>query len=640
MSTPTTPTTPTTPATVAPPPSAALVTAPGSTPTGSGRSGGFLDMIKGMFVDPAGNMKTSTILSTVLLGGIGAYMGSGSGIMGMLGFGAAGAIGGTLAAPLLKGVFDWVAQNLLGITPDPSIPRNNNIPQASPDAVTRTQQPILQVGAPTVNATLVTPNLDRFAEINRNNVNIFTRLEDTRRQIESMPTSDPQRATLTDRMLSNEGVLQQYVSNTEAWNAAGTQWNNGERKTIIEAFDRARGGLGFAPRAGGPDPIPEAPTGAINIPRPSGLLGEVGRRSWNANRPEGSKDWESMNPREQINTATTVVENEISRLRPGAPGGISLESIGNSSNGRGVNRTFSLGGSWTSYNPFLWAGRNLGGSELKVENGTYNLASNAADVQNDLNQLLSGADGVNLSPEVLRQARAKAQQGIAFCDQGPDSVYTWSTATPADIQKIRNNFERVVQYTEALEARSQIAPLQAQVNQAVGNYVNGPAAKFPEFVTQVQGFRDNVNQMNQQVASLNQQQVKIKSRGASTTPPDENKQYITVVDDRNNSTVTMVAEKVGGNWQITNTFQGDFDAAKASDAATRLPTPMPTPDIFTDNGVKTTTNLGNAVRQAVMPMQARLGIAAPTVAASTTVTTSVTAPLATPTVTTATPSLI
>src|SRR5688572_3536784 len=161
----------TAPATVAPAAGTPLATSPtGSAPPSSG--GGFLDTIKNMFVDSSGKMKLGTVLATVLLGGLGAYMGSGSGLLGMLGFGAAGAIGGSLLGPMLQGLLD----NLMGTTPAASFSRSPQV-QASPDTVIRTQQPILQAGAPTVTTTLVTPNLDRFAALNSENASLLTNLE-------------------------------------------------------------------------------------------------------------------------------------------------------------------------------------------------------------------------------------------------------------------------------------------------------------------------------------------------------------------------------------------------------------------------------------------------------------------------------
>ncbi len=624
--------TPTGPAaTTAPTAGAPLATTPGANANGAGRSGmgGIWETIKGMFVDPAGNMKTTSIISTIGLGALGAWLGSGSGTIGLLLGGVGGAVGGALGAPLIQQAVDWVSTNVLGIPPAPPvIPRNNVAPSAAPDTVVRTDQPIVQPGAPTVNTTLVTPNLDRFADINTRNVNTFTRLEDQRRRIETMPANDPNRQRLTQEMLANEGILQQYVSNSQEWNTAATQWNAGERNNIIAAYDRAQAGLGFPARASGaPAPIPEAPTGTITIARPTGVLAEVSRRAWNNSRPAGAGDWESMDARQQIATASTVVDGEIARLRPGVPGGINIEPIGSASNGRGVNRTLGNVANVVSFGNWK--------PLYDDKTGVHNRASNAADVQLDIGDLLRGADGANLSPEVLARVRSKAQLGMQFCDEGPSKVYTWGTATPAEIAGIRANFQRVVEYTDALEARGQIPALQTQVNQTVGAYVNGPAAQFPTFVTNVQGFRDNVNQMNQQVASLNQNQVRITGRGASSTPPDENKKYVTVRDERNNTEITMVAEKSADNkWKVTHTFAGGFNAANMTEA-NRLNPQMEIPDMFTDAGVRgATPNIGAAIRQALVPMQARLGITAAPAVGTTTVTptppTVVTPPPATP----------
>jgi hypothetical protein len=570
-----------------------------------------------MFVDSSGKMKLGTVIATVALGGLGAYLGSGSGIMGMLGFGAAGAVGGTLLGPMVSGLLD----SLLGTNNAASFARTPMV-QATPDAVTRTQQPILQPGAPTVNTTLVTPNLDRFAALNSDNASLLTSLEQRRRAIENLAINDPNRARHIDAHLGAEGTVQQYSANAEEWNRVATEWNRGERNTINTAYNQARSGLGFAAPAPGAAPaLREAPTGNLNIPRPGGTFGSVSVDLFDAanpgrNRAQNETAWNALTPRQQNQQAMLLVEERVALLRPGGGGPIDWSTENASRSwGRTFNNVVSLGGNITWWN-----------SALEEKDGTQNGICSWGDCKRDAVHILRDSERYQPTNETLDNAMVKIQNGIRMAQEDGN-------------QKEADNFRLMEQYVNSLRARGEGRDAMQTMNRNLAEYVNGPANEFKGFVTEVQGFRDNVNQMNQQVASLNQQQVRVKARGATTTPPDANKQFITVIDDRNNTTVTMVAEKVGGNWQVTNSFQGDFNAANVNET-TRLQTPMPSADIFTDNGIKTTANLGNTMRQVLMPMQARLGLAAPTVAVAPPTVGGSVSPLATPTGPAAAPGLI
>lgn len=169
MSTPTTPTTPTTPA---PAPAPAVTTAAPAPATGgsSGGIGGFfsgiLDTIKNMFVDKnTGKMNTTSVLTTLVIGGIGAYMGSGSGMIGTLIGGLGGAAAGALGAPLIGQLLSSLGINLGGPQVPGGVPQipGMQVGQASPPLVTH-QAPVQSPtpGAAASNTVIRSPALENM----------------------------------------------------------------------------------------------------------------------------------------------------------------------------------------------------------------------------------------------------------------------------------------------------------------------------------------------------------------------------------------------------------------------------------------------------------------------------------------------
>jgi hypothetical protein len=544
-------------------------------------SGGIVDFVKDMFVDDAGSIKTGNVIGAVGMALLGGFLGSGAGWIGALVGGLGGLAGGALAGPLIQNGIDFISEKVFNVAPSSGFARTQGT-SPSADTVTRTQQPFVQIDGATEFRELITPNLDRFKEITAENATRVSTLEQRRHDIMEQPHGE-YRQKLIRAHLSEEGAVQQWLANAEEWNRVANDWNNGidgkpsERSIITQNYEKARGNLGFAPNATGTEVIGAAPTGDLEIP-------EFGSKFNNLARKLSDEDplkWDQKPRRERLMQGMIDIDQQIESLRPGGSGGVDW-AIESDSWGRWTNNTVSVGGyvGW-------W-------DTSDADKNVHHLASSWQDCKTDCVKLLRNSETIQPSGEVLEYARAKAIQGRNFArDEGDKGA--------------EKNFGHMLHYIDALEAREQGVQALNETNQRVSQYARGPASEFQGYVEHVQGFRNDVDHMNQQIVSLNQNQIRIIERGMSATPSDDDKRYITVQNDANNSIITMVAEKNNAQWNITHRFNGNFEQGKVNDA-NRLSTPMPVSDIFTDKGIMEADNLGAAIKKPAITMAASLGI--------------------------------
>jgi len=126
-------------------------------PAGGGPLDGLWTRIKGMFVDSTtGDVNLTSVISTVAIGGLGAYLGSGAGTFGAILGGVAGAAGGAFASPLISQLIGSISESL-GIS-RPTVP--GGIPRVPAMPVGVAADPLDRLPAPVVSPT---PGVDPSA---------------------------------------------------------------------------------------------------------------------------------------------------------------------------------------------------------------------------------------------------------------------------------------------------------------------------------------------------------------------------------------------------------------------------------------------------------------------------------------------
>jgi hypothetical protein len=585
------------PAPVTPPPPA-----PGSSPvpppTASPQpsSGGFSgilssagDFIGNMFKDPqTGQTSTSKILITLGLGALGAYMGSGSGIMGMLGFGAAGALGGSLLAPVIMPLIDSVL-GMLGLkSPGQQMPGLVPPTQPDRDITVRRNITVAQPGQEKPIETFIdTPNMDRFKKVSDETHGLVSELVTQRRDIEGM-ADGVQRSGAIRILLEREGKASKLLANTQEWDKMAADWSKpgGESERLKAAYKRAKEALG---ESFNDNMVPQPPKIDPKLPDLPPDLKSYAINSFAGSGGGTEAEFNARYPRTQdkITFAWNAADQEMKDNTP------------NFTATRG--RLFGLGPRTKAWGPEFLE------NQQRLDSWYAEKAFNERNWDEVINRARSGINA--------------------------------SKGTFSDDNEAIAEFQKAERYAIAAKKRDALDGVRTETYREIQRIETETSTKFPQFINDVTKMEAEIKTMNLEM----QRGIKVTAR--AEVPGKADQRYVTFLDKATNTEMTIVARKVGEQWQMVSSFKDKFDPAKAEDAANMAPTPIPVADIFTDRGIVNNTDFAKAVNDTLVPVRSRLGIApaAPAVTTLTTgaptVTTTVSAPLATPTVTTGAPAI-
>jgi hypothetical protein len=334
MSTPTTPTTPTTPA---PAPAPAVTTAaPAPAPaTGSSSGGiggffsGILDTIKNMFVDKnTGKMNTTSVIATLVIGGIGAYMGSGSGIMGTLIGGLGGAAAGVLGAPLIGQLLSSLGINLGGTAVPGGVPQipGMQVGQANPPLVTH-QAPVQSPtpGVAASNTVIRSPALENMVIPTVTVSDAVTARTAAQRDAAKLAGGTANRETVEARwrdVTRQEKSIADFVATMEEYGRQRETYMgpNGERARLVNEIV-ARGGKTQAEAEAMVPTLPPLPESYTANRRASDRIQES-RAIYEQERERGSlpseygnKPWNELDPVMQAGYAYNKVNQQVAAIK-------------------------------------------------------------------------------------------------------------------------------------------------------------------------------------------------------------------------------------------------------------------------------------------------------------------------------------
>lgn len=519
--------------------------------------------------------KWGAILGTVATAGIGVLFASSSSggsviptlVGGVVGAGAGVAMGGTFNS-LSETVMGWLGIRTprYGQIPRPEVPAPHR------DSVITQDVTLAQPSGPPVNSYLIRPNPERFQGIMNRMAESVNQLVQRRTAIETLPLNSPEFTGGANALRQDERNADQLIQNGLLWEQERTRWNRDEIPRLQTGMTRARQGLGFT-GAEANVTIEPAPGHEFRMPTLPARFNTYGRNRFAEHGDVA--DWDRMDVLHRLRFIQVKLDEEYNNLRPG--NGIDIAALRPTILGHRVNVSFL-----TDNPPVRWAAEQIGG--VMITNET-----------DELGQLLS------------RQPPSSSD--LDRIEQLTDSFRGWLISrTPGDREAL-DEVAKVERYVEVMRLRLQANNVQQGVYQELDAFQSVVRTQFQPFVERVNALDVQIQGLDRQLRSLEQQQMRIVARGQ--VPGEAGNYFITVTDERNNSTLTMIGHATAAsasNFQVVRAFRGGFDMGRASDPANQLATPMPVADIFTNDGVERIPNLGQIIRQATTTMQVRLGI--------------------------------